>query len=94
MTKADVLTGFGIIKVCNGYKTTEGDTDHFPYDVNTITEPVYREFPAWSMDISRCNSADDFPKEMTDYINYLEGELKIPITIVSVGPDRNQTIEL
>ena len=94
MTKADVLTGFGTIKVCYGYQTEEGVIAHFPYDVTTIKEPVYKEFPAWSMDISKAKSSDDFPKEMVNYINYLEEELKVPITIISVGPDREQTIEL
>ncbi len=93
MMKGDVLSGFDTIKACTAYKTEAGVVNYLPFDINIEgIEPVYDELPGWSEDLTQMTSADQFPKPFQDYINYLEKVLKTPISIVSVGPDRKQTI--
>ena len=93
MMKGDVLSGIDTIKVCNQYKTEQGLIDHLPYDINDKSlTPEYIEFPGWEEDLTQINAADQFPKNFVDYIDFLEKELNTPIKIVSVGPDRKQTI--
>ena len=94
MTKADVLSGFDAIKVCTGYKTGGETIDYFPYEITEDLEPVYTELPAWKQDLTGVTSAKDLPKELLDYIRFVQGHLKVPVTIVSVGPNRDQTIFL
>ena len=93
MMKGDVLSGFSKIKVCNSYKTKNGNLGYFPYDVNSENiSPNFIELPGWDKDITKVTSENEFPTAFKDYISYLEKELETPITIVSVGPDRKQTI--
>ena len=93
MMKGDVLSGIDIIKVCNQYKTEEGLIDHFPFDINDKSiSPVYLEIPGWEEDLTQINTVEKLPKNFTDYIHFLERALDTPIKIVSVGPDRKQTI--
>jgi len=93
MMKGDVLSGIDTIKVCNQYKTEQGLIDHLPYDINDKSlTPEYIEFPGWEEDLTQINAADQFPKNFVDYIDFLEKEFNTPIKIVSVGPDRKQTI--
>ncbi|MCG8696756.1 MAG: adenylosuccinate synthetase, partial [Bacteroidales bacterium] len=93
MTKADVLSGFGTLKVCTAYNTTEGEIDYFPYDIDIIKEPIFKEFDSWGADsLVNVHNKSAFPEALMHYISYLEDELGIPIVIVSVGPDRKQTI--
>ncbi|MDA8758367.1 adenylosuccinate synthase [Flavobacteriaceae bacterium] len=93
MMKGDVLSGIDTIKVCNQYKTEEGQIDHFPFDINDKSiSPVYLEIPGWEEDLTQINTVEKLPKNFTDYIHFLERELDTPIKIVSVGPDRKQTI--
>lgn len=93
MTKADVLSGFETIKVCTAYKTAAGESGDFPYDLEKVIEPVYEELPGWNKDLSSVKSIQDLPENLMKYIKYLENKLSVPITIVSVGPNREQTIE-
>lgn len=67
-------------------------TDHFPYNIEKGIEPVYKELPGWKTDMTKLTSEDQFPNEFRDYIDFLEAELEIPIKIISIGPDRDQTI--
>ena len=93
MMKGDVLSGIDIIKVCNQYKTEQGLIHHFPFDINNESiSPKYINVPGWEEDLTQVNSADKLPKNFIDYIQFLERELNTPIKIVSVGPDRKQTI--
>jgi adenylosuccinate synthase len=92
MTKSDVLSGFETIKVAVGYKTGDEVTEEFPFELPDGLEPVYKELPGWNKDLTGVSSEDEFPQELKDYIAYLEKELEVPITIVSVGPGREQTI--
>lgn len=92
MTKGDVLSGFETIKVATGYKMNGEVVTEFPYELAEDLEPVYTDLPGWKQDLTGVKSEDEFPQELKDYIAYLEKELEVPITIISVGPDREQTI--
>lgn len=92
MTKADVLTGFDTIKICTGYKTTDGLLEHLPYDLNDISEPVYTGLKGWTKDISSVTSVKDIPVELDDYMKFIEKETGVPVTFVSVGPNREQIL--
>ncbi len=93
MMKGDVLSGFDKIEVCTSYKYRGEEISHFPYNVEeeNVT-PVYTEFPAWKEDLTAMTDESKFPKELTDYIKFVENFVGVPIKIVSVGPDRKQTI--
>ena len=94
MMKSDVLDNFETVKACVAYKLKSGEViDYFPFDVDEDVEPVYKELPGWNADLTKMTSESQFPKAFKDYIAFIEKELKTPIKIVSVGPDREQTIE-
>lgn len=93
MTKADVLSEFNEIKVCTAYKYKGEVIDYLPYDVLAEDlEPIFEARAGWKVDLTKLGSINEIPKELADYIDYLEAELETPITIVSVGPDRTQTL--
>ena len=93
MMKADVLSGFKTIKVCTSYMYKEQKIEHFPYDIQEKNvKPIYKEFEGWDEDLTQKESFENLPKTLKEYINFIEKELNIPISIVSVGPDRKQTI--
>jgi adenylosuccinate synthase len=93
MMKADVLSGFKTIKVCTSYMYKEQNIEHLPYDIQEKNvNPVYKEFEGWDEDLTQKESFDYLPKTLKEYISFIEKELNIPISIVSVGPDRKQTI--
>ncbi len=93
MTKADVLSSFSEIKVCTKYRVDGNLIDYLPFDVlNSSFEPVYETLEGWADDISQLQSIDELPKSLVSYIEYLEEKLETPISIVSVGPDRKQTL--
>lgn len=93
MMKGDVLSGFKTLKVCTAYNYKGEIIKHFPYNIDPKNvEPVYTEFKGWNEDLTGMSEAGHLPKALNDYIAFLEKELGIPITIVSVGPDRKQTI--
>lgn len=94
MMKSDVLDGFPVVKVCNSYRVNGVETRDFPYDIEHGIEPVYTEMEGWNMDMTGITSPEQFPEQFQAYISYLEQELNVPITIISVGPDRKQTIDL
>ena len=93
MMKGDVLSGFNEIKVCTAYKTESGIIDYLPYDIsNKEVIPIFDELPGWKEDLTDINDLNQFPVNFNNYISYLEEALNTPIKIVSVGPDRKQTI--
>lgn len=92
MMKSDVLDGFETIKACVSYNVNGKEYDYLPYDIADNVTPNYVELPGWSEDMTKMTSEDEFPEEFNAYIDFLERELKVPIAIVSVGPDRDQTI--
>ncbi len=91
MMKSDVLDGFETIRACVAYEKDGVRTTDVPYDTEGWTA-VYRDLPGWKEDLSKMTSEDQFPQNFKDYIKFLEDELQTPITILSVGPDRAQTI--
>ena len=93
MMKSDVLDGFETIKACVAYNQKGHLIDYFPYDINEGIEPVYVEMPGWKQDLTACVSEAEFPQAFKEYIEFLEQQLETPIAIISVGPDREQTIE-
>ena len=92
MMKSDVLDGFDTIKACVAYKQNGVQIDHFPYDIVNGIEPVYVEMEGWKTDMTAMTSEEQFPKAFNDYVAFLEKELETPICIISIGPDRDQTI--
>jgi adenylosuccinate synthase len=92
MMKADVLSGFGEIKVCRSYNVNGEEVSELPYCLNEIEGLNYIKLPGWNCDISGCSSWEELPAELKDYIKYIEKETGVPVTIVSVGPDRSATI--
>jgi adenylosuccinate synthase len=93
MMKSDVLDGFDEIKACVAYEINGERVTEFPFSIEEDEiKPIYVTLPGWKTDMTGLKSEEQFPKEFTDYINFLEKELETPITIVSIGPDREQTI--
>ena len=93
MMKGDVLDTFETIKVCTHYMHNGEKIDYFPYSINDgNTTPVYKEVKGWQTDLTKLTGDDQMPEALVNYIDYLEGLLEVPISIVSVGPDRSQTI--
>ncbi len=93
MMKSDVLDSFDEIKACVAYRINGVETHDFPFSLDGVEiEPVYVTLPGWKTDMTAMKSEDEFPPQFVDYINFLEKELATPITIVSIGPDREQTI--
>jgi adenylosuccinate synthase len=92
MMKSDVLDMFDTIKACVGYRIGGEEIDYFPYEITDDVEPIYVELPGWKHDMTEMKSEGEFPKAFNDYLDFLEDQLNVPINIVSVGPDREQTI--
>lgn len=93
MMKSDVLDDFDEIKACVKYKINGVEVDEFPYSIEEDTiEPVYITLPGWKAKISDAKSYDELPQAFKNYVSFLESELQTPIAIISVGPDRKQTI--
>lgn len=94
MMKADVLDDFETIRVCTHYIIDGEKYDYFPYDVTDMdVQPVYEDIKGWNCDLTQLTSYDDAPEELKAYVRYLEQKLEVPVTTVSVGPDRTQTLE-
>ncbi|MFB6077330.1 MAG: adenylosuccinate synthase [Candidatus Nanohaloarchaea archaeon] len=94
LTKLDILSGFDTVKVCTGYRADGTETAYPPETTRDLeqVEPVYEELPGWSADITAASSIDDLPDAALQYVEHVESELGVPVTAVSVGPDRDQTL--
>ncbi len=90
--KVDVLNTFETIKAAVAYEIDGEVVTHFPYDSNVTFKPIYKELKGWNCDISKCRTYDEFPQELKDYITFIEEECGVPVKLVSVGPDREETI--
>lgn len=93
MMKSDVLDTFETIKACVAYTIDGKETTEFPFEIGDNVKPVYKELAGWNMDMTKMQSEEEFPQEFIDYVKFLEDELKVTISIISVGPDRDQTIK-
>ena len=92
MMKSDVLDDFETIKLCVAYNINGERTEIFPFEVNEDITPEYVEMAGWQEDMTKMQSENEFPEEFNAFLSFLEEELEVPIKIVSVGPDRAQTI--
>ncbi len=93
MMKADVLDKFDTIRVCTKYKVDGVEQDYLPFDLDGVAiEPIYEDVAGWNTDLTKLTSFSDAPQALKDYVAYLEQHLMVPITTVSVGPDRTQTL--
>jgi adenylosuccinate synthase len=91
--KADVLSGFKSLKICTSYIYQGKEIQYLPYNIEQEkVTPVFTEFSGWEIDLSTLKSKDEFPQTFKDYIQFIENFIEVPIKIVSVGPDRTQTI--
>lgn len=92
MMKSDVLDSFGTIKACVGYLLPNGEeTTDLPYELDGV-KPIYKEFDGWCTDMTHFTSEEQFPEKFCNYVDFLEGFLETPIKVISIGPDRAQTI--
>ncbi len=94
MMKADVLSSFDTIKICVGYEIEGEVVEQFPFELNDDVKPIYVELPGWKTDLTKIKDQNEFPEELNNYINFIEEEMGIPVSIASVGPNREQTIFL
>lgn len=94
MTKADVLDSFDTIRAATAYKIGNEVVTNFPYEIDDNTKPVYTDLKGWKTDLTKVRNKSEFPQELKDYIAFLEKELEVPVTYVSVGPDREQIIKV
>ena len=92
MMKSDVLNDFETIKVATAYELNGETLDYFPYEADENITPVYREFKGWNCDICGVRNFEEFPQEFKDYVAFIEAETGVPVKIISVGPDREETI--
>lgn len=92
MMKSDVLNDFSTIKVAVGYEVGGKQLDYFPYECSDEVVPIYKEFEGWNCDICNVRNYDEFPQQFKDYVAFIEAETGVPVKIISVGPDRDETI--
>lgn len=92
MMKADVLDDFDTINVAVAYNVDGQETEHMPYDTFAKIEPVYKSFKGWKKDLTTIRKEEELPFEFMNYVRFIEKELHVPIKIISLGPDRDQTI--
>jgi adenylosuccinate synthase len=93
MMKADILSGFETIKVCTHYNYNGKQIDFLPYDCSPeLLSPIYKELKGWNQDLTGLHNVSEIPQALNEYIHFIEKEIGVPISIVSVGPDRTQTL--
>jgi len=94
MMKADVLNPFPSVKICTEYRMGNEIADSFPFDLcHEDLHPVYKEMQGWSAALDECKTVTDIPVALADYVKFIEAEVGLPIDIVSIGPDRVQTLQ-
>jgi adenylosuccinate synthase len=92
MTKADVLSGFKKIRICTSYKVDGIECNEIPFGTDSVIEPVYTELPGWNENISGIREYNNLPESLRKYVEFVEKNTGVPVTLVSVGPDREETI--
>jgi len=92
MTKADVMSGFDIVRICTCYKVDGQECAEIPYGIDAVIDPVYREMEGWKQEISGIKDYGKLPSTLKKFIEFIETETGVPVTMVSVGPDREETI--
>lgn len=92
MMKSDVMNDFETIRVATAYKIGETTTDEFPFSIEEGVEPVYTDFEGWKCDLRRCRTYEEFPEAFKRYVDFIERETGVPVKVISVGPDRDETV--
>ena len=92
MMKSDVLNTFPTIKVAVAYRIGDKEVTEFPYETNEEITPIYKEFEGWQCDINKIRRYEEFPRQFKEYVEFIEKETGVPVKIISVGPDREETI--
>ena len=93
MMKADVLSGFETIEACISYNIDGVETKTLPFDLNSGNiKPIYKSFKGWTEDISKTSKDEELPIELHNYVSFIEEFVEVPIKLISVGPDRSETI--
>lgn len=92
MTKADVMSGFETVRICTSYKVDGIECAEIPYQIDAVIEPVYKDFQGWEENISDTRKYSDLPSRLQNFISFIEIECGVPVTMISVGPDREETI--
>ncbi|MPN42229.1 Adenylosuccinate synthetase [bioreactor metagenome] len=92
MMKSDVMDTFETVKVATGYKVNGIESNEVPFDTFAEIEPVYKEFKGWKRDLTKITDESELPFEFMNYVRFIEKETGVPVRIISVGPDRDQTI--
>lgn len=93
MMKSDVMDDFEYIKICTAYKVNGEEVEYVPYEMTEDIEPIYTEFKGWKTDMTSVTHENEFSEEFNAYIDFIEKETGVPVKVVSVGPNRAQTIE-
>ncbi len=92
-TKSDVISGFNEVMVCDAYKINGKLTKEIPFNMlDGMLEPEYKKFAGWNGNLGAMRNYDELPETFKNYINFVEDEIKVPIQVISVGPDREETI--
>ncbi|MDE6375352.1 MAG: adenylosuccinate synthetase, partial [Alistipes sp.] len=92
MMKSDVMNDFDTIRVATAYEVDGSRTSEFPYSIDGDLKPLYTDFEGWKCDLRGCRSYDEFPAAFRRYVEFIERETGVPVRIISVGPDRDETI--
>jgi len=92
MTKADILSEFETFKISEFYQLNGQKINYFPYEITDDLKPIYKTLKGWKSNISNCKTKDEFPKELKEYIDFIENETDVPIKIISTGADRKDTV--
>ena len=92
MMKSDVMNDFETIRVATAYKVNGTTTEEFPFSIEEGVEPVYTDFEGWQCDLRQCRSFDEFPAAFKRYVEFIERETGVPVKVISVGPDRDETV--
>ena len=93
MMKSDVMNDFDTIRVCVGYRMNGQEIDYFPFEADADNiEPIYKDFPGWRTNVSKCKTYDELPIQLKNYIAFIEKTVGVSVDVISVGPDRAETI--
>ncbi|MBQ8580658.1 MAG: adenylosuccinate synthase [Alistipes sp.] len=92
MMKSDVMNDFETIRVATAYKVNGTTTDEFPFSIEEGVEPVYTDFEGWQCDLRQCRTYEEFPAAFKAYVDFIEQETGVPVKVISVGPDRDETV--
>lgn len=92
MMKSDVMNDFETIRVATAYNVNGTTTDEFPFSIEEGVEPVYTDFEGWKCDLRQCRTYEEFPEAFKRYVDFIERETGVPVKVISVGPDRDETV--